>query len=67
MNKTSIFLDSTSQIRVRFVPSNMFKPSSKFLTDHSKAVLLLWIYFVICVSCFSVVPCSLVVVLLGKG
>ena len=36
-----------------FVPSNMFKPSSNFLTDRFKAVLLLWIHFVICVSCLS--------------
>ena len=33
----------------------MFKPSSNFLTDRSKAVLLLWILFVICVSCLSVI------------
>ena len=28
-------------------PSNMFKPSSNMFTDRSKAVLLLWICFVI--------------------
>ena len=38
----------------------MLKPSSKFLTDRSKAALLLYIIFVRCVSCRSV-PCSLVV------
>ena len=41
----------------------MFKPSSNFLTGRSKAVLLLWILFIICVSCHTVLsaPCSLVV------
>ena len=41
----------------------MFKPSSNFLTDRFKAVLLVWILFVICVSCLTVlsVPRSLVV------
>ena len=41
----------------------MFKPSSNWLTDRSKAVLLLLILFVIFVSCHTVlsVPCSLVV------
>ena len=36
-------------------------------TRHSRAVLFLWILFVVCVSCHSVlsVPCSLVVT--GKG
>ena len=33
----------------------MFKLSSNILTDRSKAVLLLWILFVICVSCLSVI------------
>ena len=37
------------------VPSNMFKPPSNLLTDRSKAVLLLWIRFDICVSCLSFV------------
>ena len=48
---------STSEIRVRLVPSSMFKPSSHLLTDRSKAVLLLWILFVICVSCLSLSHC----------
>ena len=36
---------------------------NNFLTDHSKAVLLLWILFAISVSCHTVwsVPCSLMV------
>ena len=40
-------------IMVRLVLSNMFKPCSNFLTDHSKTVLLLCNIFVICVSCLS--------------
>ena len=44
-----------TEVRMRLVPSNMFKPLSKFLTDRSKAVLLLWIMFVICVACLSVI------------
>ena len=39
-------------IKVRLVPLNMFKPSVIF-TDRSKAVLLLWIIFVISVSRLS--------------
>ena len=55
----------TSVLRVKLVPLNMFKPSS-ILTDCSKAVLLLWIHFVIGVClclCNTVpsVPCSLVI------
>ena len=43
------------EAHIRLVPSNMFKPTSNFLTDHSKAVILLWILFVICISCLSVI------------
>ena len=55
----------TSELRVRMVPLNMLKPSSIF-TDQSKAVLLLWITFVICVSCwlllyFLFIYCKLVI------
>ena len=44
----------------------MLKPSRNFLTDRSKAVLLLWILFAICVKPLSLsncidCPCSLVV------
>ena len=49
---------------MRLVPLNMFKPSSNYFTDRLKAVLLLWILFVICVSLsYTVlsVPCSLVI------
>ena len=49
--KPNIYLSrSTSEIRVRLVPSNMFKPSSNFLTDCSNAFND---PFVICVSCLS--------------
>ena len=62
---------STSEIRVRLVPSNMCKPSGIFLTDRSNAVLLLCILFVICVSFFLIycLVCSLQTCghLLGKG
>ena len=40
------------------VGTNMFNRSSSFLTDRSKVVLLLWILFVICVSCLSVILLS---------
>ena len=36
--------------------TNLSRPVNCF-TDHSKAVLLLWITFVICVSCFSGLIC----------
>ena len=32
-------------------PLNRFKPSSKIFTDRSKAVLLLWIFYVLVLSC----------------
>ena len=32
-------------------PLNRFKPSSKMFTDRSKAVLLLWIFYVFSVLC----------------
>ena len=61
---------SASEIRVRLVLSNMFKPSSNFLTDCSKA-LLLWILYVICVSYLSVILSCLFLAALwppsGKG
>ena len=47
---------STSKLRERFVPLIMFKPSSIF-TDRSKAVLLLWILFVIYYSHLSSLYC----------
>ena len=42
---------------MRLLPLNMFKPSSNFRIDHSKAVLLLWILFVSCISCLSLSYC----------
>ena len=33
------------------VPLNRFKPSSKIFTDRSKAILLLWIFYVFSVLC----------------
>ena len=45
---------STSKAKLGLL-SNMFKPSRNVLTDRSKAVLLLWVLFVICVSGLSVI------------
>ena len=42
---------STSELRVRLAPLSWFKPSSKIFTDRSKAVLLLWIFYVFVLSC----------------
>ena len=42
-------------IRVMLVPLNMFRSSSNFFIYRSKAALLLWIIFDICVSCWSFV------------
>ena len=51
--------------------SNMFKPSSNFFTDCSMAVLLLWIVFVICALCLSILLSCLFLAALwspaGKG
>ena len=51
-----------SELRVKLVPLNMFKPASIFLTDRSTTVILLWIIFVICFLCLSLLyylVCSL--------
>ena len=62
---------STSELRMRLVPWNRFKSSSKvFFSDPSKKVLLLWIICVFCVLCFSCFRvCSLLPYghLLGKS
>ena len=42
---------------VRLVPSNMFQPSSKILTERYKVVLLLWTLLILCVSCLSFSYC----------
>ena len=57
---------SISELRVRLVPFNMFKPSSNIFTDSSKAVLLCgsFLLFMIHVRLsYAVlsVPCSLVI------
>ena len=56
---------STSEIRVRLVLSNLFKPSSNFLTNHSKAVLFcgsfLLVVFRVCLSYCPVLPYILVI------
>ena len=62
--KPNIYMSlSVSDIRVWLVPSNVFNPSNNFLTDRSMVVLFLWIIFVICVSCFTVLSilCSIAV------
>ena len=47
-----VLIHIRKSIRVRLVPSNMFKPV--VFTDHSKAVLLLWILCVIILGFMSV-------------
>ena len=42
---------STSELRVRLAPLNRFKPSSKIFYWPTKAVLLLWIFYVYVLSC----------------
>ena len=44
---------SPSELRARLVPLNLFKPSSYFVTDRPKAVLLLW--NPMCYLCFMFV------------
>ena len=67
---TALLEISCHASNVRFVPSNVFNPSSRTFTNRSKVVLLLWILYVICVSCMSCcLLCSLqpCVYLLVKG
>ena len=46
------YLCVTSELRVRLVHRETgLSPPVKYLTDHSKAVLLLWIYYVFSVLC----------------
>ena len=46
---------SISELRVSLAPLKWFKPSNKYFTDRSKAVLLLWIFYVffsvLCLLC----------------
>ena len=63
---------STSELKVRLALLNRFKPSSKIFTDRSKAVLLLWIFYVFVLSCVCYVfvrVCLYVLCgnMLGKG
>ena len=44
------------------VLSKIIELSSNFLTDRSKVVLLLWIIFVLCVSClYTILSCLFLV------
>ena len=52
LSLSDVCLGRYRNISSRLVPLNMFKPSSIF-TGRTKAVLLLWIIFVIYVSCLS--------------
>ena len=54
--KPNIYVSwSTSELRVRLAPLNRFKLSCEIIfTDRSKAVLLLWIVFVVYASCWFV-------------
>ena len=63
---------STSELRVRLAPLNLFKPSSKTFYWPFQAVLLLWIFhvFVLSCVCYVFVRVCLYVLwghLLGKG
>ena len=52
MQTKDLCIWTTCELRVRL---NRFKPSSKYFTDRSKAVLLLWIFYVffsvLCLLC----------------
>ena len=58
--KPNIYVSwSTSELRVRLVPGKRSKPSSKiFFTDRSKAVLLLWIFYVFFCLVFVMLLCT---------
>ena len=47
----------SNAIKVRLVPSNMFKPFSIFLTYCSKTVFLLWILYLLFVFCVCLSYC----------
>ena len=59
--KPNIYVSwSISELNVRLVPWNLFKPSSGFLANSSKAVLLVLFIFIFALNVMSV-SCSLVV------
>ena len=60
--KPNIYLSSSSsKIRVRLEPSNIFKPSSNCFTDFSKVDPFCYLCFVFVYHTVLSVPCSLVV------
>ena len=68
----SMCLDPHLISRVRLAPLNRLSPPVKYFTDRSKAVLLLWIFYVFVLSCACYVfvrVCLFVLCghLLGKG
>ena len=69
-DKTEITNDPQKKHRLGTVCKNilLLKPSNKYFTDCSKAVLIVWMFCVVCV-CHAVlsVPCSLVVTCLERA
>ena len=57
---------STSESRVRLVRETGLSPHAKYFTDRSKAVLLLWIFYVYSVL-YLLSLCASVYMCLGKG
>ena len=61
---------STSELRARLARETGLSPPVKYFTDRSKAVLLLWIFYVFCLV-FAMPLCVCLYVhcghLLGKG
>ena len=51
---------SISELRVSLAPLKWFKPSNKYFTDRSKAVLLLWIFYVFFCLVFAMCLCAAV-------
>ena len=49
---------STSESRVRLARETGLSPPVKYFTDRSKAVLLLWIFYVFVLSCVCYVLCA---------
>ena len=59
---------SKSEVRVRLAPLNCLSPPVKYFTDRSKAVLLLWIFYVFlpCVCYAFVRVCLFPIGILGQ-